>query len=132
MTPLAKNLASFEKSGDKIEAAHKIELAYMFFTLGNENAEESISLLDRHNLCMGDLKFRSRNLTKAFDAFHRETNILTKAADAEEDFTRDYEALSEIVVAFQSNSPLWEEICRLHNEAKKNLDNKEQEGAAHE
>lgn len=92
----------FIESGDSMKAARLISMAYLLSSISNAYFEESVELMEKHNLVHKKIKTTSNNLTQSFDAFDKCVSQLIDTKEAKNHLCNDYDYFRSVCDKFMN------------------------------
>ena len=90
----------FKESGDADRAARLLSAAYLLFTIGNQYAEETVELMQKHHIVRKKVKTTANNLMQSFEPFNKEMSSMIGSKDNAHLFCNDSTLLREIIDVF--------------------------------
>lgn len=96
----------FKESGDADRAARLLSAAYLLFTIGNQYAEETVELMQKHHIVRKKVKTTANNLMQSFNAFDKEMQSMVSSGEYANRFCNESSLLREVIDVFIKDEPI--------------------------
>lgn len=96
----------FRISGDANRAARLLSAAYLLFTIGNQYAEETVELMNKHHIVRKKVKTTTNNLMQSFEAFDKEMQSMVSNGEYANRFCNESSLLREVIDVFITDKPI--------------------------
>ena len=96
----------FKESGDADRAARLLSAAYLLFTIGNQYAEETVELMQKHHIVRKKVKTTANNLMLSFEAFDKEMQSMVSSGEYANRFCNESSLLREVIDVFIKDEPI--------------------------
>ena len=96
----------FKESGNADRAARLLSAAYLLFTIGNQYAEETVELMQKHHIVRKKVKTTANNHMQSFDAFDKEMQSMVSSGEYANRFCNESSLLREVIDVFIKDEPI--------------------------